>query len=131
MCTIRCGRCKDGQACDKHNGFCYNGCVANFQQPKCEGNCYDHFIFDFFSGYSIKALFMVALLSFKNQCKCNFYNIVFFKKKLFDFAGCFINANTLFLKLKCVKMVSTTQTVPEDVVIARMDKRVIRKMEIV
>lgn len=50
MCTIRCGRCKDGQACDKHNGFCYNGCVANFQQPKCEGNCYGHFIFDFFFG---------------------------------------------------------------------------------
>lgn len=33
--------------------------------------------------------------------------------------------------VKCVKMVSTTQTVPEDVVIARMDKRVIRKVEIV
>lgn len=28
-------------------------------------------------------------------------------------------------------MVSTTQTVPEDVVIARMDKRVIGKVEIV
>lgn len=46
MCNISCGRCKNGQACDKHNGSCYDGCVANFQQPKCEGNCYDHSIFE-------------------------------------------------------------------------------------
>lgn len=33
--------------------------------------------------------------------------------------------------VKCVKTVSTTQTVPADVVIAKADMRVIRKMEIV
>lgn len=33
--------------------------------------------------------------------------------------------------VKCVKTVSTTQTVPAYVAIAKMDKRVIRKVEIV
>lgn len=45
-CNINCGRCKDGHACDKHNGYCYNGCVPNFQQPKCEGYFYNHFIYE-------------------------------------------------------------------------------------
>lgn len=46
MCNINCGRCKDGHACDKDNGSCYNGCVPNFQQPKCEGYLYNNSIYE-------------------------------------------------------------------------------------
>lgn len=46
MCNISCGLCKDEHACDKHNGSCYNGCVPNFQQPKCEGYFYNQFIYE-------------------------------------------------------------------------------------
>lgn len=71
MCNINCGRCKDGHACDKHNGSCYNGCVPNFQQPNCEGFFYNHFIFEkkIFDlvYYFIDAFSKLTLLLFINR----------------------------------------------------------------
>lgn len=43
-CTGRCGHCQNGQACDKENGNCLNGCSSNFQTPFCQGVYYKQFV---------------------------------------------------------------------------------------
>lgn len=61
ICNISCGRCKDGHACDKHNGSCYNGCVPNFQQPKCEGYFDNYFILE--KNMILLTIFLMVFLS--------------------------------------------------------------------
>lgn len=34
-CTLQCGKCKDGAACDKINGSCQDGCVDLYGPPFC------------------------------------------------------------------------------------------------
>lgn len=36
-CSLHCGRCKNGEACDKDNGYCRHGCKTNFVGSKCDG----------------------------------------------------------------------------------------------
>ena len=36
-CSLHCGRCKNGEACDKDNGYCRQGCKTNFVGSKCNG----------------------------------------------------------------------------------------------
>lgn len=37
ICNVSCGRCKNGDGCDKLNGTCFHGCERNHQQSKCKG----------------------------------------------------------------------------------------------
>lgn len=60
MCDITCGQCKDGHACDKHNGTCFNDCVTNFQPPQCKGNC-NNWIFLYWNTDCFAYWFIYAL----------------------------------------------------------------------
>ena len=41
-CTDKCGRCLNGEACDKRNGTCLKGCQPHFAYPLCRGNFISH-----------------------------------------------------------------------------------------
>lgn len=36
-CTLQCGNCKDGTACDQINGSCPDGCADLYKPPFCTG----------------------------------------------------------------------------------------------
>lgn len=74
ICNIRCGRCKYGHACDKHNGSCYNGCMSNFQPPQCKGN-FHNIVWVLFNDLADCLIDAYTIIVYKIKvCENGFYN---------------------------------------------------------
>lgn len=40
-CNISCGHCKNNGGCNNITGQCPDGCQANWQEEKCDGQLYN------------------------------------------------------------------------------------------